>query len=145
MNRRIVAVAAGGTIIAGASLGTAVALPSKPTVRSGTFIFVANQTSSRSFTDGYVVGGDTDVSGGHVIGSDSFQCKTTSNTTASCVVTASFKRGQIYGTFDLNFKDGSLKGTVTGGTRAFKGATGTIKGTSQGDTKEKVTINYQVP
>jgi hypothetical protein len=143
MNRRLAAAAVAG-IAAVASVGTALALPSQPALRSGDFIFVANQTTSRDFSDGQVVGGDSDVAGGHVIGSDSFQCKPASKTTASCDVTASFKRGQIYGTFVLNFKDGSLKGTVTGGTRTFKGATGTITGTAQSDTQEKVHIKYQV-
>ena len=144
MNRRIVAAAVGG-MAAVASVGTALALPSHPTTRSGAFTFVAVQTVSRQFSNGNIIGGDKDVVNGHVIGADSISCVPTSKTTADCDVSASYKHGELYGTFTLNFKDGSLAGKVTGGTRQFQDATGTIKGTSISDTKEKVSITYQTP
>lgn len=144
MNRRIVAATVGG-IAAVASVGTALALPATPATKSGAFTFVADQTANRNFKNGNFVGGDKDVSGGHVIGTDTIACAPTSKTTANCDVAASYKRGQIYGTFTLNLKDGSLAGKVTGGTRQFKDATGTIKGTSVSQTKEKVSITYQTP
>lgn len=144
MNRRIVAAAVGG-VTAVASVGTALALPAHPATKSGAFTFTAVQTVSRQFKNGNFIGGDKDVSGGHVIGADSIACVPTSKTAANCDVSASYKRGVIYGTFTLSFKDGSLAGKVTGGTRAFQGATGTIKGTSVSDTKEKVSITYQTP
>ena len=144
MNRRIVAAVVGG-VAAVASVGTAIALPSHPSVKSGAFKFVAVQTVSKQFKDGHIIGGDTDMQAGHVIGADSISCVPASKTTANCNVSASYNHGQIYGTFVLNFKDGSLAGDVTGGTRQYKDATGTIKGTSISDTKEKVSITYQTP
>ena len=144
MNRRIVA-AAVGVIAAAASVGTALALPSHPTLKSGAFNFVAVQSVSRQFKDGNFIGGDKDMRAGHIIGADSISCVPNSKTSANCDVTASYKRGVLYGTFTLNFKDGSLAGKVTGGTRQFTGATGTIKGHSISDTKESVSITYQTP
>ena len=145
MNRRVIAVAVGGMTIAAASLGTAFALPSHPTSRSGAFKFVAVETVTRNFK-GHFVSSDKDVAGGHIIGTDTLQCNVASdNKSASCDVTASYKRGQIYGVFTLNLKDGSLVGQVTGGTRLYKDATGTIKGHSVGDNKEAVSITYQTP
>lgn len=144
MNRRMIAAAIGG-IAAVASVGTAVALPSHPSTRSGAFKFVAVSTVSHQFKDGHVIGGDTDMQAGHIIGVDSTSCVPSSKTTANCNVSASYNHGEIYGTFVLNFKDGSLAGNVTGGTRQYKDATGTIKGTAVSDTKEKVSVNYQTP
>jgi len=144
MNRRVIAVAVGG-ITAAASVSTALALPSRPSAKSGAFDFVAVSTASRDFK-GFTIGGDKDVSNGHVIGTDSLQCVVSKdNSSGNCDVAASFKRGQIYGTFTLNFKDGSLTGKVNGGTRAFKGAVGTIKGHAVGNNKEKVHLTYQTP
>jgi hypothetical protein len=145
MNRRIVAAAVGG-IAAIASVGTAVALPSHPSTRSGAIMFTAVQTAQRNFHNGNFVGSDTDMSSGHKIGMDTIDCVPSSTgKTADCDVAASFKQGQLYGTFTLTFKDGSLVGKVTGGTRLFNGATGTIKGQAVSDTKEKVSITYQAP
>ena len=144
MNRRIAAAAVGAIAVA-ASAGTALALPSHPSVTSGTIKFVAVQDVSKQFKDGHIIGGDTDMQAGHVIGADSISCVPNSKTTANCDVSASYNHGVIYGTFVLNFKDGSLAGNVTGGTRQYKNATGTIKGTAISSTKEKVTVSYQTP
>jgi hypothetical protein len=145
MNRRIAA-AAVGTIAVAASAGTALALPSHPSATSGAIKFVAVESGHHSFHNGTEVGTDTDMSGGHKIGFDTIDCVPSSTgKTADCDVTGSYKQGQIYGTFTLTFKSGALTGTVTGGTRKFVGATGTIKGTAVSATKEKVTISYQTP
>jgi hypothetical protein len=145
MNRRVAA-AAVGAITAVASVGTALALPSHPGAKSGTLKFTAVQTANRNFHNGNFVGGDTDMSGGHKIGTDTIACvPSSSGKTAACDVAASFRQGQLYGTFTLDFNDGSLVGKVTGGTRHFTDATGTIRGHSVSDTKERVTINYQTP
>ena len=53
--------------------------------------------------------------------------------------------GFLYGTVTLNFKTGAVTdGKVTGGTGAFKGATGTIKAKNlnQAGTRTAVTITY---
>jgi len=145
MNRRVVVATVGGLAIAAVSLGTAFALPSHPSTHSGALKFVAVQTAHRNFKT-HFIGGDKDVTDGHVIGTDTIQCIASSDgTTASCVVTASFRRGQLYGNFTQSLKDGSLSGKVTGGTRFFHGATGTIKGHAVSDTEEAVTVLYQAP
>jgi hypothetical protein len=145
MNRRMIAIAVGGIAIAATSLGTAFALPSHPSSHSGAFRFVAEQTAHRNFK-GHFIGGDKDVSGGHTIGVDTLQCIVSSDgSTGKCDVAASFRRGQLYGTFTQSFKDGSLAGKVTGGTRMFEGATGTIKGQALSDTQEKISVTYQAP
>lgn len=145
MNRRIAAATVGAIAVA-ASAGTALALPSHPAATSGTLKFVAVQTAQHTFHNGTFVGTDTDMSGGHKLGMDTIDCVPSSTgKTADCEVAGSFKQGQIYGTFTLNFKDGSLAGKVTGGTRKFTGATGTITGQAVSDTKEKVSISYQTP
>jgi len=145
MNRRTAAIAIGAVVVA-ASAGTALALPSHPGTTSGAFKFVSVTVAQHSFHNGNFVGADVDMSGGHKIGMDTIDCVPSSTgKTADCDVTGSFKQGQIYGTFTLNFKDGSIAGKVTGGTRKFVGATGTITGTAVSDTKEKVSITYQTP
>jgi hypothetical protein len=145
MDRRIAAAIVGG-VTAVASAGTALALPSHPGTTSGAVKFVSVTTAQHTFHNGNFVGTDTDMSGGHKIGMDTIDCVPSSTgKTADCDVTGSFKQGQIYGTFTLTFKDGSLVGKVTGGTRSFDGATGTIKGQAVSDTKEKVSITYQTP
>ena len=145
MNRRVVAAGVGGVTIAAASLGTAFALPSHPSVKSGTFTFVAVETMHHNFANGHSVGGDKDVQSGKVIGTDTLACVPSGSTSADCDVAASYKGGQIYGNFTLNVKTGALSGKVTGGTRQYKGAVGTIKGSGISSTKEKVTVTYQTP
>lgn len=145
MNRRVVAITAGVAIVAAASLGTAFALPSRPSTHTGVLKFVANQTAQRNFKT-HFIGSDRDVANGHTIGVDVIQCISSSDgKSASCDVAAAFRRGVLYGTFTLGLKDGSLDGKVTGGTRFFKDAAGTIKGHAVSDNQEAVTISYQAP
>jgi hypothetical protein len=144
MNRRVVTVTISGVAIAAASLGTAFALPSHPSTKHGALMFTATNVSHRSFKTHYI-DGDKDVSSGHTIGIDTIQCIVESKTMAKCDVAASFRRGILYGNFTQNLKDGTLAGKVTGGTRFFDGATGTIKGQPVGQTQEKVTVTYDAP
>ena len=144
MNRKIIAAAVGG-ITAAASVGTALALPSRPTLRSGAFTFVAVQIFQHNYSNGHSVEADKEVRAGSVIGTDSLSCLPSSSTTATCDVAASYKGGQIFGNFTLTVKTGALSGKVTGGTRQYKGAVGTIKGSAVSATKEKVSITYQTP
>src|SRR4051794_29792926 len=122
MNRRITAAVVGG-IAAVASAGTALALPSHATATSGTLKFTAVQTAQRNFHNGNFVGGDVVMSGGHRIGTDTIDCvPSSSGKTADCDFAASFRQGQLRGTFTLDLTDGSLAGKVTGGTRHFTDA-----------------------
>lgn len=144
MNRPVIAATVAG-IAAAASVGTAIALPSRPSTRSGAFTFVAVQTLSHHFANGHAVGSDKELSAGHLIGTDSLACVPSGKTTATCDVAASYKGGQLFGNFTENVNNGSLSGKVTGGTRLYKGAVGTIKGSAISATKEKVSITYQTP
>ena len=146
MNRRVVIASVGGVAIAAVSLGTAFALPSHPSNRSWAFVFNAVQTSSHVYTHQYI-GGDKEVDGsGKVIGTDTLQCRVSSNgSTGDCVVAASYKGGQIYGTFTQNLKTGALSGKVTGGTRTYKGAAGSISGHAVNSTTEHVSVRFQTP
>ena len=67
----------------------------------------------------------------------------TSPTSVAVNATVDTKGGFLYGTFTLNLKTGAVtNGKVTGGTGAFKGATGTIKAKTISNTKHAVTITY---
>src|SRR4051794_17307156 len=98
MNRRVVAVVTGIMTIAAASLGTAFALPARPSTHHGTLMFTATNVAHRNFKTHYI-NGDKDVSSGHTIGIDTLQCIVESKTVAKCDVAASFRRGILYGTF----------------------------------------------
>jgi hypothetical protein len=70
--------------------------------------------------------------------------KVVSATTGAANVTVDTTDGMLYGTVTLNLKTGaSSHGKVTGGTGAFKGATGTIKGKDISSTKTAITITYR--
>ena len=67
----------------------------------------------------------------------------TSSTSGAAYVTVDTKGGFLYGTFNINFTTGVVtNGKVTGGTGAFKGATGTITVKTISSTKRAVTITY---
>ena len=146
MNRRVMTACVAGVAIAAVSLGTAFALPSHPSNRSWAFLFNAEQTASHVYQHQFV-GGDKDVDpSGKVIGADTLQCRVTNNgATGDCVVAASFKGGQVYGTFTQNLKTGALSGKVTGGTRTYKGAAGSISGHAVNNTTEHVSVRFQTP
>jgi hypothetical protein len=146
MNRRVVTAGIGGVAIAAVSLGTAIAVPSHPSTRSWSFVFNAVQTAGHVYTHQFI-GGDKDVDGaGKVIGTDTIQCNFSSNgSTGNCDVAASFKGGQVYGTFTQNFKTGALSGKVTGGTRTYNGAVGKISGHAVNNTTEHVSVTFQTP
>ena len=107
-----------------------------------TLKFVAVSTASHQFDKTHFAGSDKDTQNGKVIGYDSITCVATSASAGKCNVAASYKGGILYGTFTQSFSNGDLTGKVTGGTRHFKGATGTITGTSAGKNKESVTVTY---
>jgi hypothetical protein len=70
----------------------------------------------------------------------------TSSTSATANVTADLTGGFLYGAFKVNLKTGAItNGKVTGGTGAFKGATGTIKAVAvnKAGTKHAVTVTYR--
>src|SRR3954447_5355987 len=146
MKRARIAVAAAGVATAALTGSALVAIPSLAgnSATPHTLNFVAVQTGNHNFDKTHSVSGDKDKHNGKVIGFDNLSCVAAkTQKTAKCNVAASFKGGILYGTFTLQFSDGSLSGHVTGGTRHFHGATGTITGTSASPTREKVKVVYQ--
>jgi hypothetical protein len=71
---------------------------------------------------------ETDVnSTGKAIGFDMLYFTATSATSGAANATVDATGGFLYGTFNINLETGAVtNGKVTGGTGAFKGATGTI-------------------
>jgi hypothetical protein len=86
---------------------------------------------------------DTDVnSKGKVIGYDDLYFAS-SSTSATGWATVDVDGGFIYGTFTVNFKTGAVtNGKVTGGARAFKGATGKLTAKTLSSTRTAITITY---
>ena len=112
--------------IAAALLGilaaTAPAAMAKPRVIRLTSVLVSHHQSKTGSTDF-----DSDLIGSRVIGHDTVRCTGTSQATARCKVT--FVRpsfGDLYLSFRPIFTSSSGHGIVTGGTRAYAGATGTF-------------------
>jgi hypothetical protein len=139
-----------------AAAGAAVALGTTgaflvPTLASAhstthTLKFIAVQKATVSFTKATEGIQETDVSkAGKTVGFDMLYFAVTSSTGAAVNATVDTKGGILYGTFTVSLKTGAVtNGKVTGGTGAFKGATGTIKATAlnKSGTKHAVTITY---
>lgn len=144
MNRRIIAAAVAGVAVA-TSVGTAaLALPSRPTLKHYAFPFIAEQLSVKQFKNGHYVAADKEIQSTYIIGTDSLSC-VPGQTASTCDVAASYKGGQIFGNFTQSNKTGSLSGKITGGTRLYKGAQGTISGTAKSQTEEKVNVAFTTP
>lgn len=77
--------------------------------------------------NGVDVAADRDVQGGKTTGLDTTSCLINQRTfTATCDVALARADGLLYGHAVINVQTGKGSGTVTGGTRAYKGSTGTI-------------------
>jgi hypothetical protein len=134
---------------AAALLGTgAVVLPVAASASSATHTlkFISVQKKAVMFTRTTGANQDTDINAaGKTIGFDMIYFSATSATSGSVNVTLDTTGGFLYGTGTINVKTGAFSnGKVTGGTGAFKGATGTIKAKSlnKAGTRTAVTITY---
>jgi hypothetical protein len=143
--KRLIA-AAGAAALLGAT--GAVVVPAiasaKPVTHTLKFTAVQTNTASFSRTTGGTAEKDVNKAG-KIIGFDviyfSYNPKTK---TASGGVTLDTNGGFLYG--KLKFSNGPVtRGTVTGGTGIFKGATGTIVGKSlnKAGTRTAVTVTYR--
>jgi hypothetical protein len=142
----------GGLVaVASTALTLAVVSPSfaspaaKPATASHTLKFTSVEKGSVNLSKTMFAQQDTDVnSAGKVIGYDDLYLATTSAKTADGWVTLDVDGGFLYGTFKLNLVTGAITdGKVTGGARAFKGATGTLTATSVSSTKTAVKLTYR--
>jgi hypothetical protein len=137
-------VAAGAAVVLGTT--GALVLPAVASASSAThtLTFISVQKTSVMFTKATGANQDTDVNAaGKTVGFDMIYFAATSATSAAVNITGDFSGGFLYGTGTLNFKTSAFSnGKVTGGTGAFKGATGTIKAKAISKTKTAVTITY---
>jgi hypothetical protein len=135
-------VAAGAAVVLGTT--GALVLPAVASASSAThtLTFISVTKTSVQFTKTTIGQQDTDVNAvGKTIGFDMLYIKFTSATSAAVNVTGDFSGGFLYGT-GTESSSGFSNGKVTGGTGAFKGATGTIKTKTISKTKTAVTIVY---
>jgi hypothetical protein len=141
---RLIAAAGAAALLGGTGAMVIPAIASASTV-THTLKFTAVQTSSVNFSQTTGGTAETDVNkAGKIIGFDVIHFVFNPKThTASGGVTLDTNGGFLYGT--LKFSSGPVtRGTVTGGTGIFKGATGTITGKSlnKAGTRTAVTITY---
>ena len=141
--RTSIAVTAAAALIgAGAFMLPAAASPGAPT-HTLKFISVTKAQTMFSVTSGAVQ--DTDVnSKGATVGYDMLYFAYVSGATAPVNLTVAIAGGFIYGTGQVNITTMAFtNGKVTGGTGAFKNATGTITEKTLSKTKSAVTITYR--
>jgi len=137
----IAAVGAAALVGTGAFMLPALASPAS-TTHTLKFISVTKKMALLTKTAGAAQ--DTDVnSKGKVVGFDELYIKDVAATTSPANVTVDTKGGMLYGTFTINLHTGAAThAKVTGGTGAFKGATGTFKAVPITSTRTRVTITY---
>ncbi len=137
-------VAAGAAVVLGTT--GALVLPTVASASSAThtLTFTAVQKGTVSFTKTTGANQETDVNAaGKTVGFDMIYFAATSPTAAAVNITVDTSGGFLYGTATVSIKTGAItNGKVTGGTGAFKGATGTIKAKPISKTKTAVTITY---
>jgi hypothetical protein len=136
-------IAAGAAVILGTT--GAMVLPAVASAHnaSHTLKFTAVTKKSVTFTKTTSGLQETDVSStGKIIGFDDVYIKFTGANSATANVALDTKGGFLYGVVTTTDGGKTFKGKVTGGTGAFKGATGTIIGKAISSTKTAVTIVY---
>ena len=145
--RTSIAGAGAAVVLAGTG---ALLLPAVASAHSTTHTlkFTAVQLKSSNFSKTAGGSAEKDVnSAGKIIGYDAtnFQFNPATNT-ASGGVALSTSGGFLYGALKFTSTSNVVHGTITGGTGAFKGATGTITGTqNKAGTQTAVTITYTTP
>ncbi len=141
----IAAVGAAALVGSGAFALPALASPHATThATTHTLKFISVTKTMVSFTKTSVGIQDTDVNkAGKIIGFDEVYGVQTSAATSAANVTVDTKGGLLYGTFTINLATGKIThGKVTGGTGAFKGATGTFTATDINSTDTAITVTY---
>ena len=140
--RTSIAAAGAAVVLGGAG---ALALPAVASAHSPThtlkFISVTENSVGLTPTSGALQ--DTDVnSAGKTIGFDDLYVTFSGKNTGTGGVALAIKGGFLYGTIATTNGGQTFSGKVTGGTRAFTGATGTITANAITSQKTAVTITY---
>lgn len=134
-------VAAGAAVVLGTTGALVLPAVAGAHVASTTLKFVAVQKAHVNFTRSTFGTQETDVnSTGKTIGFDDVYIKVTGPNTAVANVALDINGGFLYGVVTTTDGGKTFSGKVTGGTGAFKGATGTITGKAISSTKTAVTI-----
>ena len=146
--RTSIAAAGAAAVLAGAG---AVMLPAVASAHSTTHTLkftAVTMTPQAKFSSTSFGQAEKDLnSAGKVIGYDVINVEFNPTTnTATGAVSLSTNGGMLYGALKLTQTGTAVHGTVTGGTGAFKGATGTITGTqNKAGTRTAVTVTYTTP
>jgi hypothetical protein len=134
-------VAAGAAVVLGTTGALVLPAVAGAHVASTTLKFTAVTNKHVSFTSSTFGNQETDVnSTGTTIGFDDIYVKITGANTATANVALDIKGGFLYGVVTTTDGGKTFSGKVTGGTGAFKGATGTITAKAISSTKTAVTI-----
>ena len=138
--RRSITAAAAAAVISGTG---ALVLPAVASAHSAstTLKFTAVTNKQVSFTSTTFGTQETAVnSTGKTIGFDDLYITVTGPSSATANLALDIKGGFLYGVVTSTNMGKTFAGKVTGGTGAFKGATGTITGKAISSTKHAVTI-----
>jgi hypothetical protein len=144
MKLRTSIAAAGAAALVGSG---AFAIPALASSQAAThtlrFISVTKKFVALSKTS--VIVQETDVNkAGKIVGFDEIYGVAESATTSAANVSVATAGGMLYGTFILHLKTGAVtNGKITGGTGAFKGATGTFTGKSVSSSSTAVPLTYR--
>ncbi|HEY2305702.1 MAG TPA: hypothetical protein VGI05_07470 [Streptosporangiaceae bacterium] len=143
MRIRMSIAAAGAAVVLGTT--GALVLPAVASAHSAstTLKFTAVTNNSVPFTSTTNGSQETDVnSTGKTIGFDDVYIMITGPNSATANVALDIKGGLLYGVVTTTDMGKTFSGKVTGGTGAFKGATGTITAKAITSTKTAITIIY---
>ena len=141
--RRYIAAAAATVVLGGTA---AVVLPTVASAHSTTTTLTFTATEHKVISwlpiNSYIYHENDTNSRGRTIGFDDIYFTAQNCCTATADVAFALRGGLLYGSFATNGSP-TFSGTVTGGTGAFAGVTGTIQGTGNGTfTKIQFTITY---
>ena len=117
----------GGSALVVAGVGL---VPATAANHSHTLTLTAHQLRSKQLGTASLVGTDRLVDGGATVGFAATSCKFDFETSqAICDATAALQRGTIRLHLRIDAETNIGHGKVVGGTRAYKGATGTVDST----------------
>jgi len=143
MNIRRSIAAAGAAVILGTTGALVLPAVAGAHVASTTLKFTAVINKHISLTSSTFANQETDVnSTGNTIGFDDVYAKITGPNAATANVALDIKGGFLYGVVTTTDGGKTFSGKVTGGTGAFKAATGTITAKAITSTKTAVTVVY---
>lgn len=126
MNTKLITVLAGAAALATTAVGLGLDGPASAHAVTHTMSFSNRQITDKVIND-VDVATDKNLHNGTVVGYDVTSCKINVNThIGQCDVALARPGGLMYAHAHLNVVTGHGAGIVTGGTRRFAGATGTL-------------------